>query len=282
MVFTPPNELRRSPRCSTRTSPRKAPPLLVAYEDAPKWARYPFVRAGYRRRLTLRDAFISAFYIHNETFNIWTHAVGCAYILWRLAALYLHGLGSCGPSATGAVLTYYVAALFCLTSSTTYHLFGGVSSKRTHDILLRIDMLGIGALIAGSCVPGLLFTFRDRPLAGVGYFALMASFALAAAACPSRRQRLLSMATAIGVVPAGDWTIHATSAERAVHLAPFIGMFACYGIGLAIFFFRVPERLNPGAFDRTPLLSHSCWHVCVLAAILSWDEFCTRFAATCE
>ena len=39
----------------------------------PKCAQIDFINSGYRCELNLVDSFTSVSYLHNETFNIWSH-----------------------------------------------------------------------------------------------------------------------------------------------------------------------------------------------------------------
>lgn len=56
------------------------------------------------------------------------------------------------------VLIHLVSALFCLSCSTTFHLFSAYSSK-VGDVLSRLDYAGISVLIAGSCFPPYYYMF---------------------------------------------------------------------------------------------------------------------------
>jgi adiponectin receptor len=47
----------------------------------------PFIHRGYRVDITWRQAFGSMFRLHNETFNVWTHALGFAFMTVLLVAV---------------------------------------------------------------------------------------------------------------------------------------------------------------------------------------------------
>jgi len=60
--------------------------------DVPHVLRYRFIDRGYRLHLNRREAFLSAFRLHNDTFNVWTHLFGVLLFAalfvstWRMAA----------------------------------------------------------------------------------------------------------------------------------------------------------------------------------------------------
>ena len=53
-------------------------------------------------------------------------------------------------------------------------------------------------------------------------------------------------------------------------------MFFFYGFGALLFVLQFPERWFPDKFDLW-LSSHQLWHVCVLAAVVSWSSFCEGY-----
>ena len=53
-------------------------------EDAIPEARYAYVLSGYRNGLTWKQALASAFWLHNETWNVWTHLIGFSVFVWLL------------------------------------------------------------------------------------------------------------------------------------------------------------------------------------------------------
>ena len=81
----------------------------------------------------------------------------------------------------------------------------------------------------------------------------------------------LVAAVAWGAVPCAHMLLHCgTSGEcRTLLLDALARVFGLYGLGFAIFFSRLPERLAPGSFDIVGH-SHQLWHVCVVAAGYSW------------
>jgi len=42
----------------------------------------PYIRTGYRHGLTVRECFVSLFYLNNESVNIWSHLIGAGIFIY--------------------------------------------------------------------------------------------------------------------------------------------------------------------------------------------------------
>ena len=150
--------------------------------------------------------------------------------------------------------------------------------------MLKIDIVGIVTLIAGSWAPGLEFTIgRRAPLNAIAYLTTSAAFMVAALRVRVRdddrvswRVVFLILSVCAGALPLAHWCAVATEAEMRAQLPGFLGMFAFYGAGALLFVLQFPERAFPGVFDLW-FSSHQLWHVCVLAAVVSWSSFCEGY-----
>jgi predicted membrane channel-forming protein YqfA (hemolysin III family) len=133
---------------------------------------FPFIEYGYRRNHTRWELFTSLLTFHNESANIWTHLIGFICIsLTGINALVdsLYGDGdgnfefeSNGSWGTFFFQLYILCAAICLGLSATYHWFG-CFSEAYHRNLLRLDLTGVGLLVAGSFFPGSYYGFYCLP-----------------------------------------------------------------------------------------------------------------------
>lgn len=90
-----------------------------------------FVVWGWRPELSVRYAALSLFNWHNESINIWTHAIGtCLFV-----ALLIR-------SPTWPIAIYRTGVVFVLSCSTLYHLFHCVSFA-VYNTLRKLDFIGI-------------------------------------------------------------------------------------------------------------------------------------------
>ena len=255
---------------------------LVSRDRAPEHARYDFILNGYRKTMPWPRALGSLFKMHNETFNVWTHRIGLVWCVNKLAQTLT--TVPCGARATAAIAVFLASACCCFACSATYHLIGTALPPGASAAMLKIDIVGIVTLIAGSWAPGLEFTIgRRAPLNAIAYLTTSAAFMVAALRVRVRDDDRVSMrvvclvlSVCAGALPLGHWCAVASAAELRAQLPGFIGMFFFYGFGALLFVLQFPERWFPDKFDLW-LSSHQLWHVCVLAAVVSWSSFCEGY-----
>ena len=129
----------------------------------------PFIEFGYRTNYTLWETFVSLFSFHNETTNIWTHLIG--FVCVSLVGVHIfvdyhldngHNEKEVGLYGTFIFETYITCAALCLGLSSAYHWFG-CYSVNCHKALLRLDLTGVGLLVAGSFFPAVYYGFYCQP-----------------------------------------------------------------------------------------------------------------------
>ena len=81
----------------------------------------------------------------------------------------------------------------------------------------------------------------------------------------------LVASVAFGLVPLAHFCLVAPSDEVAIFFPPVMQMFVFYGLGFVFYGSAMPESLQPGLWDLRGG-SHFLWHMCVLAAIASYDN----------
>jgi len=101
-------------------------PLLLPYHDIPAWCQdNEYILHGYRPGTdSATECFASCFYVHNETFNIFSHLVSAVCSLFCGALLCQFFLVR-WPNATTRDQVVFVFFLFiavvCLLTSSIYH-----------------------------------------------------------------------------------------------------------------------------------------------------------------
>ena len=141
--------------------------LLMLWDDLPAGRRdNHFIRSGYREESnSYWRSFASLFYVHNESVNIWTHAVGA--LVFPLVGAWLYRvIAPRYASASGAdVLVFscfFGGALLCLGMSATFHAL----MNHSEDVAKwgnKLDYSGIVFLIVGSYVPALYYSLFCLP-----------------------------------------------------------------------------------------------------------------------
>lgn len=149
--------------------PSTVPPRVktaVFYGDsdnAPEETKYDFVFTGYRYHYSTWEGLTGLFQLHYETVNIWTHLLG---LVWYLAQFpHLREVLDAHGALPVDRLYYYgflAAAVFQMATSTAYHMWRNMS-QGAETALLRLDVLGVTAMIVGSYAVGLLNGFWCDP-----------------------------------------------------------------------------------------------------------------------
>ncbi|KAL5225312.1 hypothetical protein ABZP36_011951 [Zizania latifolia] len=174
------------------------------------------------------------------------------------------------------MFAYLGGAMACLLTSSACHLLL-CHSERAAYVTLRLDYAGIAALIVTSFLPLVHYSFLcdhwlrrlyTGSIAAFGAAAVSASLVPAFQAPELRplRAALFSGMAASGVVPvAHKLALYGgTVREAAVSACYEALMGALYGLGVAVYAARVPERWFPGRFDLVGH-SHQLFHLLVVA-----------------
>ena len=272
----------------------KAP--LLSSHDVPPHVRQPFISLGYRRPLRHpyrlgAAAAAGLFSWHNETLNVWSHLLGLLWALSRLAeTLAADGVA---PVAKAAVGAFDVSAVAVLAASATAHLFAPVLPPGPARLLWRVDHVGIVVAICGSYVPGIRYGFRCHLVPGAAYGAITAAGLVASMHLtfyPTEKHgrdwlriAALSFTTGFGLVPLAHFCTFAPPEDIRALVPGLLAMFGFYALGVAFFLSFVPERISPAVGELVG--SHALWHVCIVAALWSWDVSVSRTLArdwSCE
>jgi adiponectin receptor len=140
-------------------------PTLLSFDEMPEWFRREsnrWILHGYRSISgSAHASFCSWSYIHNESFNIYSHLVPAVFFL--LGEWYLQQyLGVTGADFI-AFSIFMLTAATCLSLSATYHTLMNHSQQMEH-FCLRLDMLGVVVFILGDLVLGIYMVFWCEPL----------------------------------------------------------------------------------------------------------------------
>lgn len=270
---------------------------------------FKFIEHGYRRGYSLWELFLSLGQFHNETSNIWSHLIGFFCILFvgmQKWVEYENKSSSAGSSSVlssslmsssnslisgsenGGVYSawgdfffevYIFCAAACLALSFTYHWFG-CFSEVYHRNLLRLDLTGVGLLVAGSFFPSMFLNFHCTPDLQQRYLLLSLFVLIVGLIIPWAeikvngnyiRHYIFALLVVIGLIPCGHWALITPRVYKDSLMASIALLFFWYGLGFFFFVSRIPERFYPKSIIATMIIpSHSLWHLCVVAAIYVW------------
>lgn len=154
---------------TSKTEEKISSALLLLWDELPHWRRdNAFILSGYRRSSNSYIASVlSVFTVHNESVNIWTHALGAMLVVplsvWYLyASLLAPRYPSAGPADELAFACFLGGAALCLGMSATYHMLSN-HSEAVAKWGNKLDYSGIVCLIVGSYVPALYYGLYCEP-----------------------------------------------------------------------------------------------------------------------
>ena len=253
----------------------------VTFKQLPDWMQdNDYIHSWYRPPLpSVPVCLASVFRIHNETGNIWTHLIGAVGMLAAAMHYYL----SQGPLVATEkllLLPFFVGSLSCLLLSTLYHTLN-CHSRDCCVFTGKMDYLGITAMIVGSYVPWVHFSFYCRFAWRTAYNSAIVVLAVACvvvsmckrfgkAKYRCFRATVFVAFACSGLIPLVHLNVSMGPYEALTdgHLAWFYGMAALYLVGTFLYAKRVPERYFPGKLDLF-LHSHQIFHVTVVLAAFS-------------
>ncbi|KAI1279200.1 mPR-like GPCR protein [Xylaria sp. FL0933] len=263
--------------------------LLLLWDELPHWRRdNAFILSGYRPATNSYAAsLLSTFAVHNESVNIWTHAVG-SLVLVPLAVRYLYAeIAPRYPSASATdelvFACFLGGAAVCLGMSATFHTLSN-HSESVSKWGNKLDYSGIVCLIVGSFVPALYYGLFCKPVLksvylygifllglGCGIVSWVERFRT-----PGWRPYRAAMFAGLGVsgvIPVihglSIYGYHSLNERMGLNWVLLQGGLYIFGAFLyANRKARWPERTSPGTFDIWGH-SHQLFHILILLAAAS-------------
>lgn len=154
-------------------------PRLLRFSDLPHWLQdNHYILAHYRPvSNSYVSSFVSLFYLHNESVNIYTHLLGAfASILIGIGLHYAYFSVYPTASLTDglACSCFFFGAALCLGMSATFHSIN-CHSERVCRFGNALDYLGIVSLISGSFVPMVYYGFFCERGLQIFYWSLVST-----------------------------------------------------------------------------------------------------------
>ncbi|KAF3923144.1 hypothetical protein ABW20_dc0107978 [Dactylellina cionopaga] len=266
----------------TQPPPNRYGVRLLSFQDISDWHNdSEFIFHGYRPEFnSARACFNSLYYMHNETLNIYTHLIP-AVATALLEGFFFKYLDKFYPKATQMdyiIFGFFIlTAVLCFLISSTYHTMMCHSQHWSH-LWLRVDFVGILALMVGDFISGIYLIFYCEPRLQKIYWSMILT--LGAACCliilhpkyQGTKCRTLRILTFIctglsGFAP----IIHGTKLFGVEQMMKQSGMpyYVFEGMllitGSVFYGTRIPESRWPGKFDIW-FSSHQIFHVFVVFA----------------
>jgi adiponectin receptor len=255
--------------------------------SVPEFMRANYIIHGYRMNLSFVSSFMSLFKIHNETLNIWTALLSFAVFFGICLRILFGNDDEMTFWEKGTYVVYSLTACYTFLGSLLYHWFNCISQNH-FECFLRMDISGIGFLICGSYYPPIYYAFQNQVAYGIFYLTcitigcMMTSAMLLIPRFSDEKYSLfrvavLSCTGLFGIIPLVHlFYLHEGGLQNPIFYGKLMAVLELYGwYGLAVAFYasKIPERLFPGKFDVVGC-SHQFWHIFVFVATYCHYRHC--------
>ncbi|KAF1998083.1 adiponectin receptor protein 1 [Amniculicola lignicola CBS 123094] len=254
---------------------------LIHYNDLPEpWKINPHIHKGYRFSEGKWACVRSVVSVHNELFNIWSHAVGLIIVLAIAFYFYPRNVNFSLSTNSDVFIAaiFFFAACKCLVCSTIWHTMNSISHQTLLERFACVDYTGISLLVAASIMTTEYAAFYCEPNSRWIYMSTTAVLGIGGVILPwhptFNRQDMawcrvlfyVSLA-ATGFLPVGQLVMTRGVDWAYYFYAPVTKSVLVYLTGAVLYASKIPERWSPGKFDYVAS-SHNLWHVAVLGGIL--------------
>ena len=234
---------------------------LLLKEQVPAVFQVDYILTGYRYPYsTLPQAIGSAFTIHNETINFWTHFIPLWFVLYKIYHLQL------SDSYWHPLLIFLISHGMCYFWSSTAHLLSSMSAK-VCQIMFVIDYSAISAVcmgcnIASSYYYGPHYISATSIIVSTALISLTALVVTARFSSNNTRNGCLKI-IAISLLFISNSSItylkHFTTGLGPTLVYHLLGTLSMSITGLA-YAAKIPERFFPKKFDIF-CSSHQLFHL---------------------
>jgi adiponectin receptor len=268
----------------------KSKSSLIRISDLPTPWRYNLhIIHGYRFTESRAHCIRSICHLHNESFNIWSHILGCVFLFGVLMYggqpvpnsdinIDEDGNNTATGLLTSVYYTYLLAAILCTTCSVSWHTMRCIASHSTMSCFSSIDMMGVTTLVIASVLVTQFIAFADSAFWQYSY--MSASLTLGAVgltSCwlpimcrPENSWTRVLVWIALGVQGLAMPIVHllwSRGLQRTIEIyGPVLPAYGPIVLGAIIYAMKFPECCWPGRFDYLGA-SHNILHVASLWGI---------------
>ncbi len=133
--------------------------------DIPNEFREPHILTGYRPRATLKGCIGSLFWLHNESFNCWSHILGIPLVFHYI-------IDECLRPLPDTIMLLYLFTALCFVGGSSFaHTFCCHSTLSRHASFI-VDYIGLTVFSHGSGIAYVSYAFPVELRAKTGLFGL--------------------------------------------------------------------------------------------------------------
>ena len=259
----------------------------VAFDQIPYELREPFILHGYRPLTDFLGCIHSLFWLHNESFNCWSHILGIPMVLSYLFEEYI-------TFSANPIMCLYLFSCLCFVAGSSFAHTFCCCNRFTRDASFTVDYIGLAVFACGSGIAYVTFSFplefsTKSGLFGFSFlntYLIFLSFCCMLSIFQSVWTRTLPQSILRSVIRVG-----AFAGPGIIMSFPiFFKIISCYsavakyppyycdsaGIwpkqflscitAILFYIFRFPECLYPGKFDYLGH-SHNAFHIGALIGL---------------
>lgn len=259
---------------------------LYDFDDIPLWQKdNEYIIKGYVKETnSFKHIFLSLFFLHNETVNIYTHllpGIFCFAVIVPTLEISLFKKFSTTTLTDYLVINYFfLGAFICFMMSASFHCIKAHSEK-VSIFGNKLDYLGIVALIVSSMISLLFYGFYDSfktflffgsitTLLGIICTVISLDDKFRAREWRAKRATMFVIFGLSAVLPLfyglAAYGYKETCAKIGFNWVLLEGVF--YITGASLYGLRYPEKSFPGKYDFF-FNSHQIFHVLVIAGASS-------------
>lgn len=250
---------------------------LLNYNELPHWFKdNQYIQTGYRKIThNTYKCIQSIFTLHNETFNIWSHLVGCIEFALLLINSFFENLNF----ENQIILAFYCfTVMICLLNSSVYHIFM-CHSHKINLSCLTIDYLGIIFMIFGSVTLLLHGCFHDAMYKVFSIIYCLLFFIVLSCIASniynpsfytndnrSIKVFFLYIILSLILIPLfhTGLLVSFTSYHYIIMFSTFVSTCSQYITGMIMYTYRYPESLFKKNYFDYFGSSHNMWHIFVI------------------
>eukprot|EP00116_Pleurobrachia_bachei_P004664 sb/3464926/ len=253
---------------------------LVTYTHLPDWLKdNKFLISRHRLPIySFTGCIFSAFRLHTETGNIWTHLIGSILTLGFSIYCYASRLHARPWSEQLVYGMFFMAATICMGFSCLFHTVIN-HSPEMFKLFSRLDYSGISLLMVGSYIPWLYYAYFCSPVIYTVYTSTVCFIGIIGIIVslwekfdkPKYRTFRAAVFLSMGlsaIIPGFHYGFQ-YGWDRALDRASLgwmVLMGCLYVTGTLLYMLQIPERWFPGKFDVWGQ-SHQLFHIFVLVAV---------------
>lgn len=230
--------------------------VLHRKDQVQEWRRVPFIEGSYRLDFSFQDAFLSLWYWHNETLNIWTHLIGWFLAYWWMVHSLNTWLKDGQPEDKFLFQMIMYASQLQMLCSVSHHWYGCME-RSIYLLTARLDYSAIAIILHTCTISVIYYVLHCHPFPFWFHLILDSIFfVIVLGFCwwplfqtPPFQKFRAFVFSSLALFIVFSWFHGIYLTPELLHSSSFsyqLSVAFVMGIGVIIYISRYPERSYPG------------------------------------